>query len=75
MLTALGELRARLLQVESLPSGDSDFHRLRLTVNLSGRIAPEQLLQALLRAGAASARFSEPSPEKPNDIQGRPHAR
>jgi putative Mg2+ transporter-C (MgtC) family protein len=75
MLTALGELRARLLQVESLPSGDSDFHRLRLTVNLSGRIAPEQLLQALLRAGAASARFSEPSPEKPDDIRGRPHAR
>jgi hypothetical protein len=46
-----------------------------LTVNLSGRIAPEQLLQALLRAGAASARFSEPSPEKPDDIQGHPHAR
>lgn len=75
MLTALGELRARLLQVESLPSGDSDFHRLRLTVSLSGRIAPEQLLQALLRAGAASARFSEPSPEKPDDAHGRLHAR
>ncbi len=59
LLSALGELRARLLQVENLPSGDTDFQKLRLTLNLPGRITAEQLIQALIRAGAISAKTEE----------------
>lgn len=73
LLTALGDLRARLLQVESLPSGDSDFHRLRLTVNLSGRVTPEQLLESLVRAGAVSARFYDATDETAPDTTRSRH--
>ncbi|MER3500655.1 MAG: hypothetical protein IMHGJWDQ_000429 [Candidatus Fervidibacter sp.] len=59
LLNALGDLRARLLQVENLPSGDTDFYRVRFTLSLSGRVPIEQLLQALMRAGAISARVEE----------------
>ena len=59
LLTALSNLRARLLQMENLTSGDTDFYRVRLTLNLSGRITLDELLQALLRAGAISARIEE----------------
>ena len=59
ILTALSNLRARLLQMENLTSGDTDFYRVRLTLNLSGRITLDELLQALLRAGAISARIEE----------------
>lgn len=56
LLSALSELRARLLQVENLPSGDTDFQRVRLTLNLPGRVTTSQLIQALLKAGAVSAK-------------------
>lgn len=59
LLSALSELRARILQVENLPSGDTDFQRVRLTLNLSGRVTASQLIQALLKAGAISARTEE----------------
>lgn len=59
LLSALGELRARLLQVENLPSGDTDFQRVRLTLSLSGRVTTAQLIQELLRAGAVSAKVEE----------------
>ncbi len=59
LLNAFSDLRARLLQVENLASGDTDFYRVRFTLNLSGRIAPDELLRALLRAGAISARVEE----------------
>lgn len=59
LLSALSELRARLLQVENLPSGDTDFRRVRLTLSLSGRITTAELIQALLRAGAVSAKAEE----------------
>ncbi|MGQ9463935.1 MAG: MgtC/SapB family protein [Candidatus Fervidibacter sp.] len=59
LVSALSELRARILQVESLPSGDTDFQRVRLTLNLSGRVTVSQLIQALLKAGAISARAEE----------------
>lgn len=59
LFSALSELRARILQVENLPSGDTDFQRVRLTLNLSGRVTVSQLVQALLKAGAISARTEE----------------
>ncbi len=59
LLNALSSLRARLLQVENLTSGDTDFQRVRLTLQLSGRIAPSELLKALVKAGAISARVEE----------------
>ncbi len=58
-ISALSELKARLMQVENLPSGDTDFQKVRLTLNLSGRITTEQLIQALIRAGAVSAKAEE----------------
>ncbi|MCS7263234.1 MAG: MgtC/SapB family protein [Armatimonadetes bacterium] len=59
LLSALSDLRARLLQVENLPSGDTDFQRVRLTLNLSGRVTTEQVIQALMRAGAVSAKTED----------------
>ncbi len=59
LLTTLGDLRVRLLQVESLPSGDTDFQRVRLTLNVSGRVPPTELLHALTRAGAVSVKLEE----------------
>lgn len=59
LLTALGDLRARLLQVESLPSGDTDFRRIQLTLTLPGRITKSQLVQVLFRAGAVSVWVEE----------------
>lgn len=58
-LSALSDLKARLLQVENLPSGDTDFQKVRLTLNLVGRITNEQLIQALIRAGAVSAKTED----------------
>ncbi len=59
LLNAFSDLRVRLLQVENLASGDTDFYRVRFTLNLSGRISSDELLRALLRAGAISARVEE----------------
>lgn len=59
LLSTLSELRARLLQVENLPSGDTDFQRVRLTLSVSGRVTTAQLLQAVLKAGAISAKTEE----------------
>lgn len=59
LLSTLSEFRARLLQVENLSSGDSDFQRFRLTLNLPGRVTTEQIIKALIRAGAVSAKTEE----------------